>query len=258
MQSSPCKRCDDDGWELKIRFGLQDANFHDDVIKWKGFPRYWSFVRGIHRSPVNTPHKGQWRGDLMFSLICAWINDWVNTHEAGDLRCHRAHYDVTVVRKFWCWNPNITGNNSSYLHKINCKNCWDQWSWPKSAFLSIKAGVACQPNCNYIIKPGSLQQYLFTTRIMKKMIGCDFSQHGTYTYTHTLAKSQHENIFYCCSGCIIYMCVYVCASLCEGVHAVRKVISEHLPEFEIFAKHYINSIRREEEYSILLGIRSMK
>ena len=44
---------------------------HDDVIKWKYFPCYWPFVRGIHRSPVNSPHKGQWRGALMFSLICA-------------------------------------------------------------------------------------------------------------------------------------------------------------------------------------------
>ena len=50
---------------------------HDDVIKWKHFPRYWPFVRRIHRSPVNSPHKGQWRGALMFSLICAWINGWV-------------------------------------------------------------------------------------------------------------------------------------------------------------------------------------
>ena len=47
---------------------------HDDVIKKKHFPRYWPFVRGIHRSPVNSPHKGQWRGALMFSLICVWIN----------------------------------------------------------------------------------------------------------------------------------------------------------------------------------------
>ena len=46
---------------------------HDDVINWKHCPRYWPFVRGIHRSPVNSPHKGQWRGVLMFSLICAWI-----------------------------------------------------------------------------------------------------------------------------------------------------------------------------------------
>ena len=42
---------------------------HDDVIKWKHFPRYWPFVRWIHRSPVNSPLKGQWRGALMFSLI---------------------------------------------------------------------------------------------------------------------------------------------------------------------------------------------
>ena len=68
-----------------------------NVIKWKHFPRYWPFVRGIHRSPVNSPHKGQWRGALMCSLICVWINDWVNNREAGDLRRYRAHYDVTVM-----------------------------------------------------------------------------------------------------------------------------------------------------------------
>ena len=46
---------------------------------------------------MNSPHKGQWRRVLMFSLICAWINGWVNNLEAGDLRHHRAHYDVTVM-----------------------------------------------------------------------------------------------------------------------------------------------------------------
>ena len=70
---------------------------HDDVIKWKHFPRNWPFVRGIHRSPVNSTHKGQWRGALMFSLICVWINLWVNNGEAGDLRLYRAHYDVSVM-----------------------------------------------------------------------------------------------------------------------------------------------------------------
>ena len=70
---------------------------HDGVIKWKHFPRYWPFVRGIHRSPVNSPHKGQWRGDLMFSLICVWINDWVNNREAGDFRRYRTHYDVILM-----------------------------------------------------------------------------------------------------------------------------------------------------------------
>ena len=70
---------------------------HDDVIKWKHFLRHWPFVRGIHRSPVHSPHKGHWRGALMFSLICVWINGWVNNGEAGDLRRYRAHYDVTVM-----------------------------------------------------------------------------------------------------------------------------------------------------------------
>ena len=46
------------------KYGIQ----HDDVIKFKHFPRYWPFVREIHWDPVNC--KGQRRGDLMFSLIC--------------------------------------------------------------------------------------------------------------------------------------------------------------------------------------------
>ena len=54
----------------------------------------WGHCNG---SPGNSPHKGQWRGALMFSLICAWINSWVNNHEAGDLRCYRAHYEVTAM-----------------------------------------------------------------------------------------------------------------------------------------------------------------
>ena len=50
--------------------GVLTWKVHDDVIKWRHFPRYWPFVRGIHRSPVNSPHKGQWRVTLMISLIC--------------------------------------------------------------------------------------------------------------------------------------------------------------------------------------------
>ena len=51
-------------------------------------------------SPVHSEfpaHKGQWRGALMFSFICVWINGWVNNREAGDLRRYLAHYDVTVM-----------------------------------------------------------------------------------------------------------------------------------------------------------------
>ena len=59
---------------------------HDDVIKWKHFPRYWPFVQGIHRSPVNSPHKDQRSGALMFSMIYAWIYSWAKNGEAVDLR----------------------------------------------------------------------------------------------------------------------------------------------------------------------------
>ena len=71
---------------------------HDDVIGWKHFPRYWPFVRGIHRWPVNSPHKCQWREAFIFSLICAWTNGSVNNRDVSDLRLHRAHYDVIVMR----------------------------------------------------------------------------------------------------------------------------------------------------------------
>ena len=76
------------------------SNEHDDDIKWKYFLCYWPFVWGIHQSPVNSRHKGQWRGTLIFSLICAWIDGWVNNREAGDWRCHCAHYDVIVKITF--------------------------------------------------------------------------------------------------------------------------------------------------------------
>ena len=88
-----------------------------DFIKRKHFLRYWPFLRGIHGSHVKSPHKGQWRGALIFSLICARINGWVNNRKAGDLRRHQAHYDVTVMQmvvllysRWWAYK-----NNEIYL-----------------------------------------------------------------------------------------------------------------------------------------------
>ena len=66
--------------------------------KWKHFSCYWSFVRGIHRSQVNSPHNGQWRGASAFSLMCALTNGWANNQDAGDLRRHCAHCYVIVMQ----------------------------------------------------------------------------------------------------------------------------------------------------------------
>ena len=60
-------------WETWETSSHESTVVHDDVIQFKHFPRYWSFVRGSHRSPVNSPHKGQWRGTLMFSLMNGWL-----------------------------------------------------------------------------------------------------------------------------------------------------------------------------------------
>ena len=88
---------------------------HDDVIKWKHFPRNWLFVRRIHRSPVNSTHKGQWRGALMFTLICARINGWVNTRETGDLRRNRPHCDVIVMTNLHLLPIGPFGINFSWI-----------------------------------------------------------------------------------------------------------------------------------------------
>ena len=61
------------------------------------FSALLALCAGNSQVRVNSPHKGQWRGALMFSLICVWINAWVNNPEAGDLRRHRGHYDVTAM-----------------------------------------------------------------------------------------------------------------------------------------------------------------
>ena len=71
--------------------------WYDDVIKWKHFPHHWPFVRGIHRWPVNSPHKAQWRRALMFSMIFAWTNSWVNNRNAGGLIRRRAHFNAIVM-----------------------------------------------------------------------------------------------------------------------------------------------------------------
>ena len=59
------------------------VSYHDDVIKWEPFQRYWPFLWGVHRSLVNSTHKGQWRGafSVFFHLR---LDNWLSKHS-------------------WCW-----------------------------------------------------------------------------------------------------------------------------------------------------------
>ena len=60
--------CSDLIWVVSIYFHPQGQSTHNDVIKWKHFPRYWPFVRRIHRSQADSPDKDQWRRAFMFFL----------------------------------------------------------------------------------------------------------------------------------------------------------------------------------------------
>ena len=113
---------------------------HDDFIKWKHFPRYWPFVRGIHRS------QSQQRGALIFSLICAWINRWVNNREAVDLRPHRAHYDVIVMKHHQLQGRTIQLVSATRTYVSNL---------PKAQCLSILKFVA--PNTQTKAKQKTLK-----------------------------------------------------------------------------------------------------
>ena len=111
----------------------------DDVIKWKHFPSYWPFVRGIHRSPVNSPHKGQWRGALMFSLISSRINGWANNREAGDFLRHCANFDVIVMH-------NLKRNPSKFEDTIKPYMANKSRSCNENITLKRNGTIANNPN----------------------------------------------------------------------------------------------------------------
>ena len=100
-------------YDLKLILNMPHGSFwiwsqplrgdHDDVIKWKHFPRYWPFVRGIHRSPVNSPPQRPVTRSFDVFFDQSRINGWVNNGESGDLRRHRAHYDVNVTLSPFGW-----------------------------------------------------------------------------------------------------------------------------------------------------------
>ena len=87
---------------------------NDDVINWKYFSRYWSFLMIYSLPSADSPHKSKRYGALVCSLIYTWTNSWANNQDAGDLRRHHAHYDVSVMyRQMYLF----------HLMGITCSNC---------------------------------------------------------------------------------------------------------------------------------------
>ena len=95
----------------------------------------WCFLWSAP-SPVNSPHKGRWRGALMFSLICAWLNRWVNNREAGDLTRHRAHYDANVMDI----HPANLGNLRSFPRRCTANALQGPGRWRRR---TADSGASC-------------------------------------------------------------------------------------------------------------------
>ena len=115
---------------------LQIYNSHDDIIKWKHFPRYWPFVLGIHWSPVYSPHKGYWHGVLMFTLMCAWINGWLSY-------LHNEIFYAGETSLYWIcplyWSPSHHSSATDHSSRVYIDHRWNcslyyikcVWSWRK-------------------------------------------------------------------------------------------------------------------------------
>ena len=98
-------------------------------------------------SPVTGefPHKGQWRGALMFSVISASINGWANNREAVDLRRHCAHYDVTMLEDLAVKSTGlrivlilyiiVTTKQDTKLNAHTCNDLGGQWNSSMSRIL---------------------------------------------------------------------------------------------------------------------------
>ena len=97
--------------------GIQRGNGRHMTGLWRVIGTWYIFRRVTDplcgNSPVTGefPHKGQWRGALMISLIFARINGWVNNQAADDMRRHRTHYHVTAM-------------DLRYTRAINFKLCF--------------------------------------------------------------------------------------------------------------------------------------
>ena len=98
------------------------SNGWQNLVSWWGhqmktFSASLAFVRGIHRWPANSPHKGQWRGALMCT-----------SRDADDLRRHRAHYDVTIMWLDSMWMVDIGASLSIKSHHADhTSSSWASW-----------------------------------------------------------------------------------------------------------------------------------
>ena len=117
---------------------------HDDVIKWKHFPRYWSFVRGIHRSPAQRPVTRSF--DVFFDLRLKkqlskqWWGWWFETLSRPLWRhCDVAGTSaatvlVVIVLELKMHVAPKYGYRNGLFYSIDSNNCRFLLCWSKIVF----------------------------------------------------------------------------------------------------------------------------
>ena len=163
------------------------------------FPRYWPFVRGIHRSLVNSANKGQWRRALMFLLICTWTNGWANNRDAGDLRRHRAHHDVTVIdcssfiRHLWQSTKKHIKWSSKVLDENNIIRAYNHTTYIKRSYS------ASQVSCTHVLVVWIYSNQFHASRIGQHchwcismvLPQCQSRTHGWQAHLLTHERTQY-------------------------------------------------------------------
>ena len=109
----------------------------------------------------NSPVTGEFPSQR--PLISAWTKGWVNNHEAGDLRRHRAHYDVTVMKYLTNRDRSVDCDGLQHtctwdmitviictpgsMHAIICY----MWAWRHHDVAALSASLAlCEGNPSVI------------------------------------------------------------------------------------------------------------
>ena len=126
------------------------------------FSALLALCAGIPWSLGNSPHKGQWCRALILSLVCAWINGWVNNHEAGDLRRHHAHYDITVMVSFNFINK---FPNPKQIYILCCKLIYNKVNIQIGPQATIQLTISLTEITQQFLSKavGSLQQFHFVS-----------------------------------------------------------------------------------------------
>ena len=184
-------------------------------------------------SPVTGefPHKGQWRGALMFSLIHAWINDSVNNREAGDLTRYRAHYEVNVMTtlstlyiiQLICDNLDCAAMIDRYEVTFDMQTICSVGNngavW--MAFVALwTENIARSVRCNF----HSLS--LITTETEQKLSISWFYQHiGRHSYRHNKEVSKRTQYSKCLSNTWRYFAVIYSRNVCPECILVSNYVT---------------------------------